>query len=249
MFEPEGAERFPGWEDVADAVVRVSCNGGSTGGGVLIGAGDLMITAGHVFFNEDGSQSTDRTNCVAIHPRGDVVTIRDDTIKSGGFAVPAALGTHFSVGVTAVDWAIVELSRAPHRAAPLPLAGRDELILYQGQPVLNISGPHDNFEVSGFLAQVCTYFGTPPTASALDENNRIYGRPAAPGDELRVARYDCDLGLGGSGSPIIGWYQGEPYVWGILTDSLRGQDRCERVQRTSCYSAGPLVTAMDMVPR
>lgn len=246
-FIPPGAERFPGWQQAANAVVRVSCNGGATGGGVLIGEGDVMITAAHVFFNEDGSRNQYRNDCMAVHPAGDMVRIRTGTIKSGGFMVPEALGTDFSVGITAQDWAIVHLNRVPDGAQTLPLAGREELLLQQGQPVLNVSGAHDNFEVDGFLAQVCTYHGTPPTASALDKSNTIVGRTAEPGDEYLVARYDCDLGYGGSGSPVIGWFEGQAYVWGLLTDSLRGQERCAEVMRVACYSAGPLVTAMDVV--
>lgn len=246
-FTPDTPQDFPGWEDVQNAVMRISCNGGDTGGGVLIGDGDRMITAGHVFLREDGSPDEWRRDCLAIHPSGDAVRISVVGMKSGGFSVPDGLGTHFSVAITARDWAIVRLERAPTRAHPLPLAGVEQLALGPGRQVLNISGAHDNFEVEGFLAQTCTYFGVPPTASDLAEDGSIVGRLAEPGDELRVARYDCDLGLGGSGSPIIGWYEGAPYVWGILTDSLRGTARCPEVGRVSCYSAGPLVTTMDVV--
>lgn len=231
----------------ADAVVRISCHGGATGGGVLIGDGTRMITAGHVFLNEDGTQNDWRRGCVAIHPSGDAVRIEVGGMKSGGYFVPEGLGTHFSVAITARDWAIVRLARAPDRAAPLPLAGRAQLAMQQGARVLNISGTHDNFIVAGFLAQVCTYHGVPPTASDLDARGEVVGRQAEPGDEWRVARYDCDLGLGGSGSPLIGWHDGAPFVWGTLTDSLRGAERCPQVGRVSCYSAGPLVTAMDIV--
>ncbi len=247
LFAPAEPERFPGWEQAAAAVVRVSCNGGDTGGGVLVGDGDMMVSAAHVFFNEDGSRNQRRNDCLAIHPGGDRVRILAGTIKSGGFTVPEALGSDFSVGITATDWVVVHLNRAPNGAQTLPLAGRDQLVLEQGQPVLNISGAHDNFEVDGFLAQVCTYHGPPPTTSALNDDNQVIGRAAEPGDEFRVARYDCDLGFGGSGSPVFGWFEGQAYVWGLLTDSLRGQDRCAEVQRVACYSAGPLVTAMDVV--
>lgn len=245
-FTPEDAARFPGWEEVQDAVVRISCHGGASGGGVLIGEGDRMITAAHVFVRNDGTPDTSRTRCQAVHPSGDRVFIETVTLKSGGFTVPDALGTHFSVAVTSSDWAVVGLSGIPDGARPLPLAGEAEMALLEGQPVLNIAGSQDNFVIEGFLAQVCTYHGAPPTASHLVEG-QIVGRPFEPGDEWRVARYDCDLGRGGSGSPIIGWHDGAPYVWGILTDSLRGAPRCPSVARTSCYSAGPLVTAMDII--
>lgn len=245
-FRPDAPDLFPGWEDVQNAVVRVSCNGGETGGGVLIGDGTRMLSAAHVFLRNDGTLNTYRARCMAVHPGGDAVVIHATRFKADDFEIPEAMGTHFSVAITERDWIIVPLSRAPHGAQPLPVAGRDQLTLEVGTPVLNIGGAHDNFETDGFLAQVCTYHGPPPTASEMVDGE-IEGRLVEPGDEFRVARYDCDLGRGGSGSPIIGWHEGAPYIWGVLTDSLRGADRCPQVARTSCYSAGPLVTVMDII--
>lgn len=246
-FTPDLPELFPGWDHVQNAAMRIVCNGGDTGSGVLIGDGTRMISAGHVFLENDGSVNDWRRDCLAYHASGDGVRVTLTGMKSGGFQVPEALGTHFSVGISARDWVIVRLSRVPMGAQPLPLASREALDLRDGVRVLNISGSHDNFQVNGFLAQVCTYHGVPPTASELRADGQIVGRLAEPGDEWRVARYDCDLGLGGSGSPIIGWHDGAPHLWGILTDSLRGATRCPQVQRASCYSAGPLVTTMDIV--
>lgn len=246
-FVPSEPQIFPGWEDVQNAVVRIACNGGATGGGVLIGDGARMISAAHVFLNDDGTLNQNRARCLAVHPSGDAVAIQTATLKSGGFTIPEGLGMHFSVAITERDWVIVRLDRPPRRAMPLPIAGAEQLTLEQGARVINIAGAQDNFQVEGFLAQVCTYFGAPPTASDMRADGQIVGRLAEPGDELRVARYDCDLGRGGSGSPIIGWFEGAPYVWGILTDSLRGADRCPQVARASCYSAGPLAVVMDVI--
>ncbi|WP_341862412.1 hypothetical protein [Gymnodinialimonas sp. 57CJ19] len=246
-FTPDTPEDFPGWEDVQNAVVRISCNGGGTGGGVLIGDGTRMLSAAHVFYHDDGDPDWSRINCMVLHPRGDAVAIRPQGMKSGRFGIPEELGGHFSIAITRHDWVIVPLVRAPHGAVPLPLADRDTMVLEQGARVINIAGPQDNLEIAGFNAQVCRYFGVPPTASHL-VGDEIIGRLAEPGDEWHVARYDCDLGRGGSGSGIFGWHEGAPYVWGIVTDSLRGADRCPEVGYSSCYSAGPLVTTMDILP-
>ena len=246
LFRPDPPEAFPGWEAVQNAVVRVSCNGGATGGGILIGDGTRMLSAAHVFLNDDGSLNRNRAWCMAVHPGGDRVAIDGRGAKTDDFTIPAELGTHFSVAVTERDWVIVPLSRAPAGAQPLRIATEDTLALEQGARVLNIAGGQDNYETDGFLAQMCTYHGAPPTASDLVDGE-VVGRLAEPGDEWRVARYDCDLGRGGSGSPVIGWHDGTPVIWGGLTDSLRGAERCPEVARTSCYSAGPLVTAMDIV--
>jgi hypothetical protein len=247
-FTPDGAERFPGWENAAAAVVRISCNGGATGGGVLIGDGDRMLTAAHVFLENSGQFREYRASCNAIHTSGDVVPFSGRTLKAGPFAVPEALGDHFSVTITQNDWAIVTLSRAPTGAVPLPLAAVENLTLEDGAPVMNITGATDNYATDGFLAQTCAYRGPPPSASALNDAGEIFGRPFEEADRLLVARYDCDIGAGGSGSPVIGWHEGRAYVWGIMTDSLRGRDRCPDVGETYCYTAGPLTPAMDVVP-
>ncbi len=247
-FSPADAARFPGWEDAIAAVVRISCNGGATGSGVLIGDGDRMLTAAHVFLNEDGSPRARNGNCVAVHTGGDVVTMDADGLKAGPFRVPDALYTHFSVPVTRTDWAVVRLSRVPQGAQPLPIATAEDLILEEGQPVLNVTGGTSSYQTNGFLAQICRYRGVPPSTSDLSDDGNIIGRPAEPQDTTEVARYDCDSGSGASGSAMIGWSDGQAMIWGILTDSLRGRDRCPDVGRTFCYTAGPLTPAMDIVP-
>ena len=248
-FTPENPTRFPGWEQAIAGVVRISCNGVATGGGVLIGAGDRMLTAAHVFLDSDGRlEPHRRSSCMAVHPGGDIAMIDTVSFKSGPFRIPQALDGHFSVGITQHDWAIVRLSHIPRGARPLPIAELEQLTLEDGHPILNISGATDNYETPGFLAQVCAYRGVPPSASALDDTGEVFGRVTEAGEELLVARYDCDIGAGGSGSPVIGWHDGAPFVWGVLTDSLRGRDRCPDIGRTFCYTAGPLSPAMDVVP-
>ncbi|MEX3016284.1 serine protease [Gymnodinialimonas hymeniacidonis] len=248
-FVPEDPSLFPGWEDAIAAVVRISCRGGMTGGGVLIGDGDRMLTAAHVFLNEDGSQRGRNPDCVAVHTGGDVVLLDTAGLKAGPFRVPEALITHLSVPITRTDWAVVRLSRVPQGARPLPIAAEADLTLEEGHPILNVTGGNDTYRTDGFLAQICQYRGVPPTTSDLDENGEVVGRLAEPRDTFEVARYDCDSGSGASGSPMIGWSEGgQPMIWGVLTDSLRGRERCPDVGRTFCYTAGPLAPAMDIVP-
>ncbi len=207
-----------------------------------------MLTAAHVFLNEDGSHRARNPDCVAIHTGGDVVTLNTVGLKAGPFRVPPELGSHLSVPITRADWAIVQLSRVPLSARPLPVATADDLILEEGRPILNVTGGTASYRTEGFLAQTCRYRGVPPTTSILDAAGEIVGRAAEPRDTLDIARYDCDSGSGASGSPMIGWSEGRPMIWGILTDSLRGRDRCPDIGRTFCYTAGPLTPAMDIVP-
>ena len=247
-FTPD-ANQFPGWEDVTSAVVRVSCNGTTVGGGVLVGEGDMMLTAAHVFRENNGQLRQSRDTCYAVNPDGDEVEIDTSGIFGGAFFVPEALASHFSVPVTMQDWAVVPLARIPEGAHVLPVASPRELALDPDTPVLNIVGPTLNREGEDFYAQVCRYAGPPPTASALDDTGQIYGRPLQESDVVRVARYDCDSGRGASGSPIIGWHNNQPVIWGIITDSLRGRPRCLDVGRTNCYTAGPLVPVMVGLPQ
>lgn len=247
-FTPDDPDAFPGWEEAVAAVVRISCDGSAAGGGVLIGEGDRMLSAAHVFLEDNGSPRPRNAGCVAVSTTGDRVRMDVTRLKAGPFRVPEALSNHLSVGITRTDWVVVRLEHVPEGARPLPIATAEQITLDEHYPVLNVSGATDNFATDGFIAQTCGYRGVPPSASALDAAGEIYGRLAQEGDEWLVARYDCDAGAGSSGSPIIGWHEGAPYVWGIVTDSLRGDERCPDVGYNFCYTAGPLVTAMDIVP-
>lgn len=212
QFVPDEADRFPGWENVGAAVVRVSCEGG-TGSGVLIGEGDRMLSAAHVFLNEGGQLRVGREVCTAIHPGGDRVPVLVQTLKGGEFAVPGPLESHFSFPVTMEDWVVLRLARPVRGGRPLPVASREEILLTDGQPVINIAGPQDNLAGDGFFGQVCQYRGVPPATSDVDAtgglsgvwrrmatNGRLPAMIVTPGAGPR-ARRSWD---GSMGSPIFG---------------------------------------------
>jgi len=246
-FAPDRPGDFPGWRAALGAGVMLNCGAGPIGSGVVIGQGGLVLTAAHNVLRPQGGQFfRDGQSCAWVHADGGRRSSVGAPVVQGAFDVPAALATHFSVAVSEQDWAVLRLERPFARVKPLPLARRDTLDLRPGTPVLSVGGPQDNHAHKGMLAQQCRYIGPPPSASALDQEGAVYGRPFEQGDEFRVARFDCDIGRGGSGSPIIGWSRGRPVLWGIVTDSLRGREVCVAPGRTFCYNAGPLVTAMDL---
>ncbi|MGL4236010.1 trypsin-like serine peptidase [Tabrizicola sp.] len=246
-FKPEDPVSFPGWEAVLDSVVQFDCNGDhdNLGTAVLLDRPDRVLTAAHAVQDMDGALYPDLEHCAVWRDGSPQVAIRPETIVVGPYRVPDALYDDFSTEIARGDWAIVDLVGPVEGGKPLRLATKDELILAVGQPVLNLSGPSDSDTFLTSTAQICRYIGPPPTSSSLAPDGSIVGRPAEPADTWLVARYDCDAGRGSSGSPIIGWStEGKPVIWGILTDSLRGRLVCPYPGWSTCYSAGPLATAM-----
>jgi Trypsin-like peptidase domain len=247
-FVPDDAMRFPGWRSVLGAVVYIGCDGAVpvVGSAVLLDRPDRILTAAHVLIGSDGRPSADVSSCRVWRDGSLPVRLRAATITTGGYRRPDVLSGRFSTEIAQLDWVVVDLEGPVAGGMPLRLARKDELILSLGQPVLALSGPVDNLDAgqSG-SAQVCRYLGPPPTSSTVAPDGSVTERYQAPGDRWTVARYDCDAGRGASGSPVIGWSPaGEPVIWGILSESVGKRLVCPHPGLTSCFSAGPLATAI-----
>ncbi len=205
------------------ASVDVQC--GASGSGALVGQADIVLFAAHQVVALDGTLIDIDQCSVRSLAGGPQIDVDLETLVTGRFVVETGQENRFNAEVSQHDWAVARLQRPMPGVTPytLPDPARGEGDPGRTIDVVTAGAPQDNFDEDTALAQVCRYEGLAP------------GGADAP-----AALYDCDVGRGGSGSAVLaeGW-DGQPYLFGIITDSSRGGAPCHEMGREGCFTAGP----------
>ena len=240
LFDP--GPGWTGWQDAASAVVAITCEGRPLATGALVGHSNLVLTAAHFVYHDDGTPRS-RVGCQATSVLGAGSARVGDTIKTGGFAVPDVLAQYFVAEITVTDWAWLRLEAPISGARPLGFATADAAA---GTEAMLVTGPTDSNPHDGAMAQLCTMAAAPTRTTGVNALGFAEEVATAPDVAALVWSSDCDIGRGGSGAPIlVRDGAGQFVVAGVVTDSNRNTTTgCPRMLPDDCYSAGPRAAAI-----
>ena len=240
LFDP--GPGWAGWQDAASAVVAITCEGRPLATGALVGHSNLVLTAAHFVYYDDGTPRS-RVGCQATSVMGAGSARVGDTIKTGGFAVPDVLAQYFVAEITVTDWAWLQLEAPISGARPLGFATADAAA---GTEAMLVTGPTDSNPHDGAMAQLCTMAAAPTRTTGVNALGFAEEVATAPDVAALVWSSDCDIGRGGSGAPIlVRDGAGQLVVAGVVTDSNRNTATgCPRMLPDDCYSAGPRAAAI-----
>ena len=235
VFDPGPA--WMGWQDAASAIVAITCDGRPLATGALVRHSDLVLTAAHFVFYDDGTPRS-RAGCQASSVLGAGSARVGATIKAGGFVVPEALAQYFVADITVTDWAWLQLETPIHGARPLGFATGEAP---PGTEVMLVTGPTDSDRHDGPMAQLCRLAAAPGRTTELNALGFAEEVATLPDVAARIWSSDCDIGRGGSGAPIlVRDGAGQFAVAGVVTDSNRNTETgCPRMLPDDCYTAGP----------
>lgn len=153
--------------------------GNARGAGQLTLADDVITTAAHVLFNEQGQPRSDSAHCfftVAVADQEVTTAIDMSTIVSGNSDPYSKPAVH--------DWAVARLLRPVHGATPYGLAGA-------AQPSEDIQ----------FVARGHSDWGAGHAMSM--EKCRLHDALTAGAEGTREFSFDCDAGVGASGGALL----------------------------------------------
>jgi hypothetical protein len=153
--------------------------GNARGAGQLTLADNVITTAAHVLFNEQGQPRGDTAHCFFTAAVGDqeITTAIDmTTIVSGNSDPYAKPAVH--------DWAVARLLRPVKGATPYGLGGA-------AQPAEDIQ----------FVARGHSDWGDGRAMSM--ENCRLHDPLSAGAEGTREFSFDCDAGVGASGGALL----------------------------------------------
>ena len=240
VFDP--GPGWTGWQDAASSVVAITCEGRPLATGALVGHSNLVLTAAHFVYYDDGTPRP-RAGCQATSVLGAGSARVGDTIKTGGFAVPDALAQYYVADITVTDWAWLQLETPIRDARPLGFATVDAP---PGTEAMLVTGPTDSNPHEGPMAQICTLAAAPTRTTGMNALGFAEEVATAPDVAALVWSSDCDIGRGGSGAPIlVRDGSGQLAVAGVVTDSNRNTETgCPRMLPDDCYSAGPRAAAI-----
>ena len=153
--------------------------GNARGAGQLTLADNVITTAAHVLFNEQGQLRGDSDHCfftVAVADQEVTTAIDMTTIVSGNSDPYSKPAVH--------DWAVARLLRSVKGATPYGLGGA-------AQPAEDIQ----------FVARGHSDWGAGRAMSM--ENCRLHDALSAGAEGTREFSFDCDAGVGASGGALL----------------------------------------------
>lgn len=176
--------------------------GGYSGSVNLTVKGDVITTAAHCFYDENGRRrGRPGSKCVARFKKGPNETIDEYEIDESTLKVGR---TKRSAGPQTQDWAVVKLKKLVSGIEPIKIPQADKEGISKGQIVLAVSGPQtDHTEGKDML-------------SAPNLIHRCVTKTIVAD---RSARTTCALGGGGSGSAMIQENGMNPFLLGIGVNS------------------------------
>ncbi len=164
--------------------------GHAHGAGQLTLTDDLLTTAAHVFFDEDGALRA--KTCTFINEiDGHEVTTKIDlsSIVAGSKNPYAVAGVH--------DWAVARLTRPVTGAQPYGLAGTES----PNMPVEFVARGQVDWRKGREMSM---------------EKCALHDQLSAGEEGTREFSFDCETGDGGSGGALIVGEKGDPLVGAIL---------------------------------
>jgi hypothetical protein len=152
--------------------------GNARGAGQLTLSDNVVTSAAHVFFNEDGEPRADSAHCqFVVEVAGEEIATAIDTRS-------LVVGSTHPYDESAVhDWAVARLRRPLREAAPYPLGAPEG-----GEPIQFIARGHSDWGGGRELSV---------------ENCRIRDALDAGAEGTREFSFDCAAGIGASGGGLM----------------------------------------------
>lgn len=164
--------------------------GAAHGAGQLTLTDDLVTTAAHVFFNEDGALRAKTCTFVnEVEGRQVRTQIDSSSIVAGNKNPYAAAAVH--------DWAVARLTRPVKGATPYGLAGAES----PNAPVEFVARGHIDWGKGRDLSM---------------EKCALHDQLSVGEEGTREFSFDCETGDGASGGALIVGEKGDPLVGAIL---------------------------------